>query len=522
MVSLVVGEFSTGGWTAYPPYTGIRFSPGVGVDYWIWAVTLSSIGSTLTGINFAVTIYKERAPGMDLYRMPLFCWTSLCTSILMIFAMAPLTVATIMLALDRYAGFHFFTAGHGGDMMNYANLFWLFGHPEVYILILPAFGVYSEVFSTYSGKTLYGYGSLVLATMAIAVLSFTVWLHHFFTMGQSANLNGAFGAATMLIGVPTGVKVYDWLFTMVRGRIRFSTPLLFALAFLVTFVIGGLSGVLLANPPVDFVVHNSLFLVAHFHNMLIPGLLFGMIAAYQMWFPKAFGFRLSEKWGQASFWCWTIGFYLAFMPLYALGLMGAMRRTSEWFEPAFRPWLIVALAGAALLVLGLLLLFVQLYVSIRQRDQRRVPVGDPWDGRSLEWSIAAPPPEYNFATIPRVTARDAFTKMKRDGTAYSEPQSYEDIAMPRNSAIGPVIGFGGAVIGFGLVWQIWWLVAVAFLGVVGAVVARSFVRETEEIIPAAQVAREHRAWLARVAETQPVTRADEFTPRNLGRAEPEQ
>ncbi|MCH5376261.1 MAG: cbb3-type cytochrome c oxidase subunit I [Planctomycetes bacterium] len=522
MVSLVVGEFSTGGWTAYPPYTGIRFSPGVGVDYWIWAVTLSSIGSTLTGINFAVTIYKERAPGMDLYRMPLFCWTSLCTSILMIFAMAPLTVATIMLALDRYAGFHFFTAGHGGDMMNYANLFWLFGHPEVYILILPAFGVYSEVFSTYSGKTLYGYGSLVLATMAIAVLSFTVWLHHFFTMGQSANLNGVFGAATMLIGVPTGVKVYDWLFTMVRGRIRFSTPLLFALAFLVTFVIGGLSGVLLANPPVDFVVHNSLFLVAHFHNMLIPGLLFGMIAAYQMWFPKAFGFRLSEKWGQASFWCWTIGFYLAFMPLYALGLMGAMRRTSEWFEPAFRPWLIVALAGAALLVLGLLLLFVQLYVSIRQRDQRRVPVGDPWDGRSLEWSIAAPPPEYNFATIPRVTARDAFTKMKRDGTAYSEPQSYEDIAMPCNSAIGPVIGFGGAVIGFGLVWQIWWLVAVAFLGVVGAVVARSFVRETEEIIPAAQVAREHRAWLARVAETPPVTRADEFTPRNLGRAEPAQ
>lgn len=519
MISLVVGKFSTGGWTGYPPYTGIEFSPGVGVDYWIWAVTLSSLGSTLTGINFATTLYKNRAPGMELFRLPLFCWTALCTSILMIFAMVPLTVATLMLALDRYAGFHFFTAGSGGNMMNYANLFWLFGHPEVYILILPAFGIYSEVIATFSGKTLYGYRSLVYATMVIAVLSFTVWLHHFFTMGQGANLNAVFGVATMAIGVPTGVKVYDWLLTMYRGRIRLTTAMLFSVAFLVTFVIGGLTGVILANPPVDFAVHNSLFLVAHFHNMLIPGLLFGMIAAVQFWFPKAFGFRLDERWGKAAFWCWFGGFYLAFMPLYALGLMGAMRRSSQWFEPQYVPYLLTALAGAALILAGLICLFIQLWVSVRNRDRLAAPLGDPWDGRGLEWSVSSPPPEYNFATLPQVRSHDDFWEAKQDGRAYREPKRYEDIEMPRNSATAPLIGLAAAAFGFAITWQIWWLVALSFTGIWVIVVIRSFQQDIARVIPAREVAAKERAWLAEVESARPVDRFAETTRENRGLAE---
>jgi cytochrome o ubiquinol oxidase subunit I len=485
MISLVVGQFSTGGWSAYPPYTGIQFSPGEGVDYWIWSVSLSSIGSTLTGVNFATTIYKNRAPGMTLFRMPMFCWTTLCTSILMIFAMAPLTVATLMLALDRYAGFHFFTNELGGNMMNYANLFWLFGHPEVYILILPAF----------------------------------VWLHHFFTMGQGANINAAFGIATMLIGVPTGVKVYDWLLTMVRGRIRLSTAMLFSVMFMVTFVLGGLTGVILANPPVDFAVHNSLFLVAHFHNMVIPGVLFGMIAAYQFWFPKAFGFRLAEGWGKLSFWCWASGFYLTFFPLYSLGLMGAMRRTVEWFRPDYLPWLQVSFIGAMLLLTGFFALAVQLVVSIRQRDLRRVPAGDPWDGRSLEWSNSAPPPEYNFAVIPQVATLDAFTEMKRQQQAYTSPTTYDDITVPNNSVVAPAIGVAAICFGFALVWHIWWLVIVSFVAIWGVVIARSFVTETERVIPAGEVRATHEAWLQRVRETIVTPREQENTLSNAGRAE---
>ena len=519
MISLVVGQFSTGGWTAYPPYTGIEFSPGEGVDYWIWSISLSSIGSTLTGLNFATTIYKNRAPGMNLFRMPLFSWTTLCTSILMIFAMAPLTIATLMLALDRYAGFHFFTNDLGGNMMNYANLFWLFGHPEVYILILPAFGVFSEVISTFSGKTIYGYKSLVFATMSIAVLSFAVWLHHFFTMGQGADVNAFFGIATMLIGVPTGVKVYDWLLTMVRGRIRLSTAMLFSVMFLVTFVIGGLTGVILANPPVDFALHNSLFLVAHFHNMVIPGVLFGMIAGYQFWFPKAFGFRLSERWGKASFWCWSLGFYLTFMPLYALGLQGAMRRTVEWFRPDYLPWLKASFVGAMLLFAGFLLLAVQLVVSVRQRDQCRVPAGDPWDGRSLEWSNSAPPPEYNFAVIPEVSTRDPFTWMKKNQQAYSSPDAYEDIEVPKNSVVAPVIGIAAILFGFALVWHIWWLVIVSFVSMWTAVIARCFVTETERVIPASEVRATHEAWLQSVRASAATPREHEDSSRNAGRAE---
>ena len=519
MVSLVLGKFSTGGWSGYPPYTEAAFQPGVGPDYWIWAVTLSSIGAMLSGINFTVTIYKHRAPGMRLMDMPLFTWTALCTSILMIFAMPPLTVATALLALDRYLGMHFFTNGMGGNMMNYANLFWLFGHPEVYILILPAFGVYSEVISVFSSKRLYGYTSLVWATMCIAVLSFTVWLHHFFTMGQDANVNAAFGIATMTIGIPTGVKVYDWLLTMYRGRVRFSVPMLFALAFLVSFVIGGMTGIILAVPPLDYMVHNTVFLIAHFHNMLIPGLLFGMIAGYQFWFPKAFGFRLNERWGRIAFVFWVAGFYVTFMPLYVLGLEGLPRRSQEAFNAGFEPLLIVAAFGALLLLSGLASLFVQLWVSVRDRDRSRVPVGDPWDGRGLEWSLPAPVPEYNFASLPQVQGRDAFMTMKEKGTAYRHPEHYESIAIPMNSALGPIVGLAGGVCAFALVWHMWWAVIAGLVVAWGAVIARSFARNTERIIPAENIAAQQGAWLQMARDARAVPRELEFTPENKGLAE---
>lgn len=521
MVSLCIGRFSTGGWSGYPPYTELAFSPGVGPDYWIWAVTLSSIGSTMTGINFAVTLYKKRAPGMGLFRMPLFCWTALCTSILMIFAMPALTVATAMLALDRYLGMHFFTNGSGGNMMNYANLFWLFGHPEVYILILPAFGVYSEVFATFSSKRLYGYVSLVCATMAIAVLSFTVWLHHFFTMGQSTNVNAVFGVATMLIGIPTGVKIYDWILTMYRGRVRFSVPMLYSLAFIVLFAVGGMTGIILASPGVDYQVHNTLFLVAHFHNMLIPGLLFGMLAGYHYWFPKAFGFRLDEAWGRVSFGFWVSGFLFAFMPLYALGALGMPRRMDQFFEASYLPYTLVAAFGALLIMAALGSLALQLWLSVRRRNRNRVGLGDPWNGRGMEWSVSAPPPEYNFAVIPIVGGRDEFMQRKLDGTAYRAPLSYSDIEMPRNSAVGAVIGGAGAACGFALVWHIWWLAILGLLVIVGAIIARSFVRDIKRTIPAAEVRQEHERWLQAVRAAHPVGRDDEIAQVNHGLAEPQ-
>ncbi len=519
MASLVIGRFSTGGWSGYPPYTEIAFNPGVGPDYWIWAVTLGSIASTIAGINIAVTIYKMRCPGMHLMRMPMFCWTSLCTAILMVFAMPPLTVATALLALDRYLGFHFFTNALGGNMMHYANLFWMFGHPEVYIIILPAFGIWSEVVSTFSSKELYGYVSLVIATMAIAVLSFTVWLHHFFTMGQSPSINAAFGIATMTIGVPTGVKIYNWIWTMFRGEVRFTVPMLYSLAFMMTFVLGGLTGIILAFPPLDYAVHNTTFLVAHFHNMLIPGTLYGLIAAYTFWFPKAFGFRLDERWGRIACACWVIGFYLAFMPLYVLGAAGLARRTAAVMEPAYRPWLYAAEAGALFLFCGLAALIVQLWVSVRDRDARRVTAGDPWDGRGLEWSVAAPPPEYNFAHLPHVEQRDAFYHDKRVHAPYARPPHYQPITMPKNSAVAPILGLAGAATGFALVWYMWWLAILGVLAIAATVIARSFVRDTERVIPADEVARTHDEWLATVAIANPISREHETTPANQGLAE---
>ena len=520
MISLCIGKFSTGGWFGYPPYTEANFSPGVGPDYWIWALTLASLASTLSGLNFAVTIYKQRAPGMKMMYLSLFTWTALCAAIMMIFAMPPLTVATAQLALDRYLGFHYFTNELGGNMMNFANLFWLFGHPEVYILVLPSFGVYSEVISTFSTKALFGYRSMVWATMAIATLSFTVWLHHFFTMGQNANLNAAFGIASMLIGIPTGVKIYDWMWTIFRGRVRFTVPMIYSIGFIFLFVLGGISGILLANPTIDYQVHNTVFLVAHFHNVALPGALFGLLAGYHFWFPKAFGFRLDERLGKVSALCWIFGFMLAFFPLYALGLMGLPRRSVAYTEPSYVPLEIAAFVGAILLTAALATLLVQLWVSIKHRDENRVFAGDPWDGRSLEWSVSAPPPEYNFAVIPAVTGRDAFTLAKEAGKAYPLPDTYADIEVPRNSVMGPVLGVIGFALAFGLVWHIWWMVILFFVAAVVAMIVHGFSRDTTRIVPAQQVRQEHRRWLDAVAAANAISREDERNSANQGLAEP--
>lgn len=516
MISLVLAKFSTGGWPAYPPYTGYDFNPGPGPDYWIWSVAFAGIGTTMSGVNFAVTIYKERAPGMTMFRMPLFCWTVICTSIIMIFAMPPLTVATLMLAADRYLDFHFFTNDLGGNMMNYVNLFWLFGHPEVYLLVIPAYGVYSETIATFSGKRLFGYPSLVFATMAIAVLSFGVWLHHFFTMGQSANVNIAFGIASMCIAVPTGVKLYDWMATMFRGRIRMTVPMIYAIGFFFLFTIGGLTGVILANPTISYQVHNTLFLVAHFHNVIIPGVLFGLLSGYHYWFPKAFGFRLHEGWGRVSALLWIFGFTFTFMPLYVLGFMGMPRRSANFSDPAFVPFMLIALFGAFLILSAVTALSIQLWVSVRDRKSLAVPLGDPWNGRTLEWSTPSPPPPYNFAVLPQVEARDDFAHAKAVGTAYADPAEYEDIEVPNNTSLGMIICVAATLLGLSLVFYIWWLAILSAVCIPFAFIARTFVLSTTHIIPAAEIAAEHQAWLDRVREANPVDRLEETKTENRG------
>jgi cytochrome o ubiquinol oxidase subunit I len=491
-LSLVIGEFARTGWLPYPPLSELDYSPGVGVDYYLWSLQISGIGTLLTGVNFVTTILKIRALGMTYMRMPIFCWTALASSLLIVAAFPILTATLAMLLLDRYLGFHFFTNEAGGNPMMFMNLIWAWGHPEVYILALPAFGVFSEVVSTLSRKPLFGYRSMVAATMAICVLAFMVWLHHFFTMGAGANVNAFFAITTMIIAVPTGVKVFNWLFTMYGGRIRYAPPMLWSIGFLVTFVIGGMTGVLLSVPPADFVLHNSLFLVAHFHNVIIGGVLFGAFAGYTFWFPKAFGFRLEEGLGRAAFWCWFLGFYLAFMPLYVLGFMGMTRRMQHYDVPEWHPWLLLAAAGAAVILAGIGLQIAQLVVSFRHREQLRDTTGDPWNGRSLEWSTSSPPPAFNFAVLPRIEEGDAYWETKQRALRQhmlAEEPAYADIKLPRNSATGFVCAFFATFLGFALIWHIWWLAAVSFLGAFATFVAFAWRDRTEYRVSADEVAR---------------------------------
>ena len=487
-LSLIVGVFAGTGWTAYPPLSGLKYNPGVGVDYWLWTVQISGAGSLISGINFLVTILKMRCPGMTLKRMPIFVWASMATMILVIFAFPILTGTVAMLSTDRLLDTHIFTSEYGGNPMMFINLIWAWGHPEVYILILPAFGIFSELVPVFTKKKLFGYTSMVWAIFAITFLSFVVWLHHFFTMGAGANVNAFFGIMTMIIAVPTGVKVFNWLFTAYRGKIQNVTPMLWFFAFIVTFTLGGMTGVLLAIPGVDFQVHNSLFLIAHFHTVIIGGVVFGFFAGYTYWFPKVMGFKLNEKLGKCAFWCWFVGFFIAFLPLYLLGFMGATRRLNHY--PAETGWhslFVIASIGAAFVFLGFIFQLIQLYVSIRDRDENRDVTGDPWDGRTLEWTTTSPPPFYNFAKIPEVDSIDPFWEMKKSGVSKKPITDFEDIHMPSNTPVGFFIGSLSFVLGFALVWHMFWLAALCTLGMLVSMICRLFAKHTDYYVTAKQV-----------------------------------
>ncbi|WP_432696711.1 cytochrome o ubiquinol oxidase subunit I [Marinobacterium sp. YM272] len=487
-ISLGVGEFAKTGWVAYPPLSELSYSPGVGVDYYIWALQISGLGTLLTGVNFLVTVFKMRAPGMKLMDMPIFTWACTWANILIVASFPILTAVLAMLTLDRYLDFHFFTNEGGGNPMMYINLFWAWGHPEVYILILPAFGIFSEVISTFTGKRLFGYKSMVWASGAISILGFIVWLHHFFTMGSSANVNAFFGVATMIISVPTGVKLFNWLFTMYRGRLRFAVPVLWTLGFMVTFTIGGMTGVLLAVPGADFVLHNSLFLIAHFHNTIIGGAVFGYLAGFAFWFPKATGFHLNERLGKAAFWFWQIGFYVAFMPLYVLGFMGMTRRLNHTDNPLWEPWLYLAAFGAALILVGVVCQLVQLCVSIRDREQNKAG-GDPWNGHTLEWSTTSPPPFYNFASTPHVEGIDAHTTAKEKGYAGWRPEKFAPIHMPRNTSAGILMAGFLTLMGFALIWHIWWLAGASFVATIVTLLVRAYDNDTDYYVQPDEIER---------------------------------
>ena len=478
-ISLFFGEFAKTGWVAYPPLSELSFSPGVGVDYYIWALQISGLGTLLTAVNFLATVFKMRAPGMTLMKMPIFTWTCTWANILVAASFPILTAVLAMLTLDRYLDFHFFTNAAGGNAMMYINLFWAWGHPEVYILILPAFGIFSEVISTFAGKRLFGYKSMVYASGAISILGFIVWLHHFFTMGSSANVNAFFGVMTMVIAVPTGVKLFNWLFTMYRGRLRITVPVLWTLGFMVTFTIGGMTGVLLAIPGADYVLHNSLFLIAHFHNTIIGGAVFGYLAGFAYWFPKAMGFKLDESWGRKSFWCWLIGFFVAFMPLYVLGFLGMTRRLNHTNNPDWNIWLYIAAGGAVIILFGILFQVVQLVVSFKNREQLDDTTGDPWNGHTLEWASASPPQYYNFAKIPHVDDIDAWTDMKEKGLAYKQEASYSPIHMPKNTSAGVLMSAALTTFCFAMIWHIWWLAAFGLLGAIVVFIKRCYTSDVD-------------------------------------------
>ncbi|PLC57553.1 cytochrome o ubiquinol oxidase subunit I [Photobacterium carnosum] len=496
-MSLFVGEFAATGWLAYPPLSGMDANPWVGVDYWLWSLQISGIGTLLTGINFVVTILRMRAPGMKMMQMPVFTWTSLCANALIVLAFPILTVTLTLLTLDRYVGTHFFTTDMGGNQMMYVNLIWAWGHPEVYILVLPAFGIFSEITATFSRKRLFGYTSLVWATMVIMVLSFIVWLHHFFTMGAGASVNAFFGIATMIISIPTGVKIFNWLFTMYKGRVEFSASMWWTIAFLITFTIGGMTGVMLAIPAANFVLHNSLFVIAHFHNVIIGGALFGYFAGLTYWFPKATGFTLDERLGKLSCALWTVGFFVAFMPVYVLGFNGMTRRLNVAENPEWAPYLWVAAFGVCIVAAGIAVQFYQIFVSIRDRKQNLDLTGDPWNGRTLEWATSSPPPFYNFALLPKIHDRDEHHYAKEHGLAYQEPEPYKRIHMPKNTWAGVVISMFSLMFGFAFIWHIWWMVIAGAVGMIASWIGYSFQRSKDYYVEVSEIEAIERKHLAK-------------------------
>ncbi len=500
------GEYAATGWLAVAPLSGTEFSPGVGMDYWIWSLQISGIGTTLGGINFIMTILKMRAPGMSLMKMPPFTWGSLCSMMMVVSVFPLLTMTIILLFFDRYFGTHFFTTSGGGNPMMYTNLIWMWGHPEVYIIMLPSFGIFTEVVSTFSRKPVAFYKSNVIAMIGVSTISLCVWLHHFFTMGADANVNSAFGVATMLIAIPTSALVISWIATMYKGRISFKTPMLWLLGFVVIFGVGGITGVLLAIPPVDFQLHNSLFLIAHFHSNAVGGVLFGIFAGLSYWAPKMLGFRLNERIGRYAVWSWIVGFFVAFTPLYVLGLMGATRRLDTYdASTGWQPFFVMSFIGGLIIALGVVLQVVQIIASIMQRKQLADTTGDPWNARTLEWSMPSPPQEYNFTAIPEVTTRDVFWKMKEDN---AQPLPYEDIHMPKRTATGIYISAFAFLAGFGFVWEIVWLVVVSIVGIIVVFVMKGFDEHAEYTISASKVSQMEATRAKKIEEAKQYARDD--------------
>ena len=487
MISLFVGEFARTGWLSYAPLAGLAYSPDTGVDYYLWSLQIAGVGTTLSAINMVATIIKMRAPGMTMMKLPVFCWTALCSNVLAIAIFPALTAAFFLLMLDRYVGTNFFTNDLGGAPMMYWNMVWIWGHPEVYVLVLPAFGIYSEITSTFSGKRLFGYSSMVYATVVITILSYLVWLHHFFTMGAGPAVNSFFGIATMVISIPTGAKIFNWLFTMYRGDIRFELPMMWVVAFMLTFVVGGMTGVLLAIPPADFVLHNSLFLVAHFHNVIIGGVVFGLFAAIVYWFPKAFGFKLDPFWGKVAFWGWVVGYWVAWTPIYVVGLMGTARRVRHFDDPSLQPYFVIAAIGGLIILVGILGFVMSIVMGFMKRAELRDTTGDPWNGRTLEWSTTSPPPAYNFAFLPVVHDLDAWYDMKSRG--YQRPaDGFRPIHMPKNTGTGVILSALAFTLGFGMVWYIWWLALLSFVALLAVSIGHTFNLNRDTFIPADEVA----------------------------------
>ena len=486
MLSLFLGDFSHAGWVGLAPLTELPYSPDVGVDYWNWAIQIASVGTTLGAVNIIATIIKMRAPGMTWGRLPLFVWTSLTTNVIGLTAFPVLGVALTLLSLDRYIGTHFYTTGFGGNFMLYTDLFWIWGHPEVYFLILPAWGIMSEIIPVFSEKRLFGYPVMVAATVSIGCISWTVWLHHFFTMGAGPWVNAFYSVSTMVVAIPTGVKVFDWAFTMYRGRLTFTTPMLWAVSSIFMLLIGGWTGMMLAIPAVNYLTHNGVFVIAHFHCMVMVTV-FSILGGVAFWFPKMFGFKLDEPTGKLVFWLFITGTFIVFTAMFVLGLTGMPRRLAYVPYASWWPLLVVEEIGIFFDIAALVAWAWHIYVSIRDRELNRVD-RDAWNtGRSLEWLTHSPVPVYNFAVIPQINARDEWAWRREHDLENVGPEHYEDIEMPLNTPVPMFIGAATAIFGFAMIWRIWWLALFGLALIFAIVIFRSFGDGSGTVIPADDV-----------------------------------
>ncbi len=492
MMSLFVGDFSQAGWVGLAPLTELPYSPDVGVDYWSWALQIGSIGTTLGAVNIIATIIKMRAPGMTWMRLPLFTWTALTTNVIGLTAFPVLGVAIGLLSLDRYLGTHFYTSGVGGNFMLYTDLFWIWGHPEVYFIILPSWGIMSEVIPAFSDKKLFGYPVMVAATLSIGCISWTVWLHHFFTMGAGPVVNAFYSVSTMLVAIPTGVKVFDWALTMVRGRLTFTTPMLWAVSAIFMQIIGGWTGMMLAIPAINYMTHNGVFVIAHFHCVVMVTV-FASIGGVTFWFPKVFGFTLHETSGKWVFWLLVGGTFVVFTAMFVLGLTGMPRRLAYVPYESWWPLLAVEELGIFVDIAALIAFIYQMYVSIRDRALNRAGQ-DPWNtSRSLEWLTHSPVPAYNFAVIPQINARDEWAWRREHGLGQVMPDHFHDIELPLSTPVPMLIGACTAAFGFAMIWRIWWLAILSLISIFAIIIFRSFGGNTGSTIPADEVRRLERS-----------------------------